>query len=409
MPKDIVVVGCGAAGMMAALFAARAKAGVTIIERNHRPGVKLAITGKGRCNITNACTVKELVSNVPTNGRFLYSAFNYLDSGSTMELFESIGIRLTTERGRRVFPASDSAHEVIQQLHGELIRLGVRMYMDTRVQSINKSTNGTFTVECSGGIRTIKADSVVLATGGASYPRTGSSGDGYKFAASLGHMIVPLWPALVPLEVAETWVRDVQGLSLKNVELIAPSGREFGEMLFTHFGISGPIVLSLSSHLRKDLMQGHVVLRLDLKPALTQEAVEARLRRDFAQAGRKFFGNSMSDLLPASLIPVFVKLAQIPHDRQVSQITKEQFERVSFMLKNLELTVVGQRPLAEAIVTAGGVKTSEVDPRTMESKLVSGLYFAGEILDVDAYTGGYNLQIAWSTGAVAGESAAREN
>lgn len=409
MPSNVLVIGCGAAGMMAALFAARGGARVTVIERNHSPGVKLSITGKGRCNITNACSVNELVSNVPTNGRFLHSAFNYLDSSSTMELFESIGVRLTTERGNRVFPASDRAQEVISLLHSELLRLGVRIHMSSRVGSIIKQESGTFILECSGGRRFMEADKVILATGGASYPRTGSSGDGYKLAASLGHRIVPLRPALVPLEVAETWVREVQGLSLKNVELTSPTGQEFGEMLFTHFGISGPIVLSLSSRLRQSLEQGSVVLRLDLKPALTREVLEARLRRDFAVAGRKFFGNSLGDLLPSSLIPVFVKLAQIPHERQVSQITKAEFERLSFMLKNLNLTVIRQRPIDEAIITSGGITTSEVEPRTMESKLVSGLYFAGEILDVDGYTGGFNLQIAWSTGAMAGNYAAREN
>ncbi|MBT9135390.1 MAG: hypothetical protein DDT34_00441 [Firmicutes bacterium] len=382
---------------------------MTVIERNHRPGVKLAITGKGRCNITNACSAKELVANVPTNGRFLYSAFNYLDSLATMSFFEGIGIQLTVERGSRVFPASDSALQVIQQLSGELYRLKVRLCLDSRVSNMYKMDSGQFSLECSGGRSALTADKVILATGGASYPRTGSSGDGYIMAKALGHSIVPISPALVPLEVAEPWVREVQGLSLKNVQLTAPFGQEFGEMLFTHFGISGPIVLSLSSRLRGKLASGHVPLLLDLKPALSQDALQLRLQRDFALHGKKYFGNSLGDLLPASLIPVVARLSRIPHERPVNQVTRLEREQLSFLLKNVSLTVTRTRPIDEAIVTGGGVSTAEVDPRTMESKLVRGLFFAGEMLDVDGYTGGYNLQIAWSTGALAGQMASMEN
>jgi len=409
MASQVVIVGCGASGMMAAIFAARQGALVTVIERKPKPGVKLSITGKGRCNITNACPIDELIANVPTNGRFLYSAFSFMDSAATMALFESMGVSLTIERGRRVFPASDSALQVIGQMYGELRRLGVRILLGTRVEEVAKQSNGQFALNCGGGRAQILADGLILATGGLSYPRTGSTGDGHRIAAKFGHTIEPLRPALVPLEVDETWVPELQGLSLKNVLLKSPFGQEFGELMFTHFGITGPIVLSQSSHLTGKLTGENVSLSLDLKPALSIAELDNRLQKDFALAGRKFFGNSLGGLLPASLIPIVVRLSAIPHNKPANQVTRTERERLGHLLKDIPLTVVRTRPIEEAIVTGGGIKTSEVDPRTMESRLVKGLHFAGELLDVDGYTGGYNLQIAWSTGALAGKMVATEN
>jgi len=409
MASKVVVVGCGASGMMAAIFAARKGAEVTVIEKNPKPGVKLSITGKGRCNITNACGIDDLIANVPTNGRFLYSAFTFLDSTATMALFESIGVPLSIERGRRVFPSSDSALHVIEKMYIELRRLGVRILFGLKVETAAKQSNGQFALSCAGGTAPILADGVVLATGGLSYPRTGSTGDGHKIASQFGHTIEPLRPALVPLEIEEKWVKELQGLSLKNVLLKSPFGQEFGEMIFTHFGISGPIVLSQSSHLAGRLTGAAIRMALDLKPALTIPELDERLQKDFALAGKKLYGNSLGGLLPSSLIPVVVRLSAIPHSKPACQVTKMERESLGHLLKNFPLTVARTRPLEEAIITGGGIKTSEVDPRNMESKLVKGLFFAGELLDVDGYTGGYNLQIAWSTGALAGNMVSTEN
>ena len=402
---DVLIIGAGAAGMMAALYARRAGADqVTLLERNSRLGLKIGITGKGRCNLTNDCTVQELVDNVPVNGRFLYSAFSHMDSQKTMALFEELGLPLKVERGRRVFPANDRATELAYTLRTAVVKAGVRVRIEARVDWLRQLPGGGF--EVLGHGMTITARNVIVATGGLSYPVTGSTGDGYRLAKTLGHSIVKTRPALVPLESPEPWVKALQGLSLKNVTLTSPAGCELGEMLFTHFGISGPLVLTASGHIVDLLSKGPVVLYIDLKPGLSEEQLDARLLRDFAEAPRKQFANGLDKLLPSRLIDAMVGLCGIPADKQVSHITREERLALVGLLKALPIKVTAPRPVEEAIVTAGGISVKEIDPRTMESKLVPGLYFAGEVLDVSGYTGGYNLQIAWSTGAVAGTAAA---
>ena len=403
---DVVIIGGGAAGMIAALFASRAGAEVVLLERNKRLGVKLGITGKGRCNVTNDCSVPELVENVPGNGRFLFSAFSYLDSQKTMALFTELGVGLKVERGNRVFPESDRAGDLIEALRVALAQSGVSIRYGCRVEKISRLTTDGFAISGRGFSTTGRT--LVIASGGMSYPATGSSGDGYDLAKSLGHNITPPKPALVPLETRETWVRDVQGLSLRNVTLSSSVGEEFGEMLFTHYGISGPLVLTLSRHMVPTLTKGPLPISIDLKPALSNEKLEARLLRDFAEFSRRQFSNSLAKLLPTSLIPTFVTLTGIDPAKPVHQVTREERERVVSLLKCLPLTVVKPRPMEEAIITAGGVRTSELNPGTLESKLIPGLFFCGEIIDVDGLTGGYNLQIAWSTGALAGTSAAHK-
>ena len=392
--------------MMAALFASRAGArSVALLERNDRLGLKIGITGKGRCNLSNDCGVQELVDNVPVNGRFLYSAFSQMDSRKTMALFADLGLKLKVERGRRVFPESDRATELVLTLRRAIEQAGVRVRTQARVESLRTLSSGGFTLTGQG--LSLTAKNVVIATGGLSYPITGSSGDGYRLARDLGHTLVKTRPALVPLESPEPWVRELQGLSLKNVTLTSPAGSELGEMLFTHFGISGPLVLSASGHIVDLLPKGPIVLTIDLKPGLDDEQLDARILRDFAEAPRRQFANSLEKLLPGRLVDAVVRLIGIAADKQVSQITREERQALVCLLKALPVKVTSPRPVEEAIVTAGGVSVKEVDPRTMESKLVKGLFFAGEVLDVSGYTGGYNLQIAWSTGAVAGSSAAR--
>lgn len=402
---DVLVIGGGAAGMMAALFARKAGAeNVTLLERNNRLGLKIGITGKGRCNLTNDCTVQDLVDNVPVNGRFLYSAFSQMDSQKTMALFSELGLSLKVERGRRVFPESDRATELVLTLRRAAEKAGVRVRTEARVDSLTKLPSGAFAVKGAGLSLTTR--NVVVATGGLSYPVTGSTGDGYRLARELGHTIVRTRPALVPLESPDQWVRDLQGLSLRNVTLTSPAGTELGEMLFTHFGVSGPLVLTASGHIVDLLPKGPVVLTIDLKPGLSEEQLDARLLRDFAEAPRKQFGNSLDKLLPARLVEAVVRLSGIAATKQVSQLTREERQGLVALLKALPVTVSAPRPVEEAIVTAGGISVKEIDPRTMESKLCDGLFFAGEVMDVSGYTGGYNLQIAWSTGAVAGKSAA---
>ncbi|MBS3950070.1 MAG: NAD(P)/FAD-dependent oxidoreductase [Peptococcaceae bacterium] len=400
----VIVVGGGSAGMMSALYAAWNGAEVTLLERNERLGLKLAITGKGRCNITNDCTVRELIEHVPGNGRFLHSAFSSFDSQATINLFARLGLEVKVERGNRVFPISDYAKDVIHVLRSALRDANVKVEYNARVAKLLLSAASVTGVLCTDG-RVFEASRVVIATGGVSYPQTGSTGDGYSLARELGHTIIAPEPALVPLETEEPWVRDLQGLQLKNVEVISPQGREFGEMLFTHFGITGPIILSLSSHIVPALSKGPVPLSINLKPALSFEQLDARILRDFADLSRKHFVNSLGGLLPASLVPVVVMLTGIPTDKPVNQITKTERETLVSLLKGLPLTVTKARSIDEAIVTAGGVNTKEINPKTMASKLRSGLFFAGEVIDVNGYTGGFNLQIAWSTGALAGQSA----
>ena len=402
--SDVIVVGGGSAGMVSALYAAWNGAKVTLLERNQRLGLKLAITGKGRCNITNDCSVRELIEQVPGNGRFLHSAFSSFDSQATIDLFARLGLDVKVERGNRVFPISDYANDVINVLAQALREANVNVEYNARVSKLLSTDTAVTGVLCSDG-REFKASRVVIATGGVSYPKTGSTGDGYRLAREIGHTIITPQAALVPLETAEPWVRDLQGLQLKNVEVISPQGREFGEMLFTHFGITGPIILTLSSHIVPALGKGPVPLTIDLKPALSFEQLDARILRDFSELSRKHFANSLGGLLPSSLVPIVVMLAGIPADKPVNQITKPEREALVNLLKGLPLTVTSARSIDEAIVTAGGINTKEINPKTMESKLKSGVFFAGEVIDVNGYTGGFNLQIAWSTGALAGQSA----
>ena len=403
---ETLVIGGGAAGMMAAVYAARAGAKVTLLEKNEKLGKKVYITGKGRCNLTNDCDRDEFLAQVPRNPRFLYSALDFFSPRDMMALLEENGCPVTVQRGKRVFPASEKASDVTKALSGLLRNMNVRIRLNSDVRSL-KTENGRITgVELAGGA-VLPADAVILACGGLSYPSTGSTGDGYRFAEALGHTVVPASPVLVGLETEETWPKELQGLSLRNVTLSLSSGKktlysELGEMLFTHFGISGPLVLEASCHLPDPA--GSAVLTLDLKPGLTREQLDARLRRDFAEAGKKQLKSVLPGLLPASFAELFPGLCGIPADLPCNQITAVQREKLAGALKGLTLKVKAPRPLQEAIVTRGGVSVKEIEPGTMRSKLVPNLYFAGEMIDVDAHTGGFNLQIAWSTGALAGAS-----
>ena len=405
---EIIVVGGGAAGMAAALFAARGGADVTLLEQNEKLGKKVYISGKGRCNLTNDCDRDTFLSQVPRNPRFLYGALSFFSPQDMMALLESAGCPVTVQRGRRVFPASEKASDVTKALASLMRDAGVKVRLNTAVQALviaEGRVTGVRTAE--GGI--LPADAVILCTGGFSYPATGSTGDGYSFAAEAGHTVQAPSPVLVGLETAEDWPRSLQGLSLRNVTLTLSKGKkilytELGEMLFTHFGISGPLVLEASCHLPED-PEG-ASLRIDLKPGLTPEQLDARLQRDFAASGKKQLRTELNSLLPARLADLFPRLCGMADTLSCSQITGEQRRRLGETLKALPLTVRAPRPVAEAIVTRGGVSVKEVEPGTMRSRILPNLYFAGELLDVDAHTGGYNLQIAWSTGALAGHSAA---
>jgi predicted Rossmann fold flavoprotein len=408
--NNVLIVGGGAAGMMAALFAAKEGASVTILERNEKLGKKIYITGKGRCNVTNDCDREAFLSQVPRNPRFLYGALALLPTNALMEMLENAGCPLTVERGRRVFPQSNKASDVTRALSLELRRLSVQVRLNARVKSLIVKEARVRGVQLESG-ETIAADAVILATGGKSYPVTGSTGDGYQLAQEAGHTITPLQPSLAPLVASESWVGELTGLSLKNVRLSAKcQGKavysEQGEMLFTHFGISGPLTLEMSSHLIAYPPEQWRVT-LDLKPALTPEQLEARLLRDFAEMSRKQFANLLPGLLPGKLADIFPRLLDIPGDKPVHQISREERQRLKMLLKELPLPICGIRPIDEAIVTRGGIPVKEISPATMESKLTPGLYFAGEMIDVDAHTGGFNLHIAFSTGALAGKSAAR--
>ena len=397
--------------MMAAISAAEQGARVIILEKNKQLGRKLAITGKGRCNVTNACSIKEVIDNTPGNGQFLYSALHKLPPDELMAFMNRLGVELKIERGNRVFPVSDKASEVVNALRKRLKQLEVETEYDCPVDNLILDDNTVLGVEAGG--REFRADAVIIATGGVSYPTTGSSGDGYRFAAAAGHSIISPRPSLVPLELQEKWVGQLAGLTLKNVEARVvyhekELGKEFGELLFTHFGVSGPIILSLSHSICRLPVQeiNKVRLLVNLKPALSREQLAARVQRDLDGFSRKHFVNSLSQLLPQSLIPVIVELSGIPAHKESNQITREERAILVELLTVLPLTVSAIRPIDEAIVTSGGVNVREVDPKTMESKLVKGLFFAGELLDVDAYTGGYNLQIAFCTGYTAGIYAA---
>lgn len=407
--KSVCVVGGGAAGLMAAIHAARYGAAVTVFERNDRCGKKLRITGKGRCNVTNHCTRDEFFANIPANAKFLYSAWDRFSSADTEAFFEELGVPLKVERGNRVFPVSDRAGDVVEALVRECRRLGV---------SVKNARVGGLIVE-DGEVRGVtfgekaeRFDAVIVATGGASYPKTGSDGDGYRFAEAVGHTVVAPRPSLVPLVEKGHFCATVQGLSLKNVRLVArevASGKtvfsDFGEMLFTHYGVSGPLVLSASAHLT-DIAPDKYELQIDLKPALDEKTLDARLLSDFKKYQNKDFVNALSDLLPQKLIDPLVRRSGIDGRKKVNAITKEERARFLSLLKALPVRIFGTRPIDEAIITKGGVALSEISPRTMASKRVKGLYFAGEVLDLDAYTGGFNLQIAFSTAVLAGEAAA---
>lgn len=402
--SDVAVIGGGPAGLMAAITAAGGGKRVILIERNNTCGKKLLITGKGRCNVTNNCTCDEVMSNIPKNPRFMFSSLNAFSPSDVMTWFQNRGVQLKTERGNRVFPESDKSNDILQALLKALKAEGVQIVNGRALEilTVDNSVTGVkgedFEISCSG---------VVLATGGKSYPLTGSTGDGYKMASKLGHSIVEAKPSLVPLEEDGDDCAKMQGLALKNisVKLINQKGKavfsDFGELLFTHFGVSGPVVLSASAHMKeKDIYK----LRLDLKPALDEKTLDARILRDFEKYQNRDFSNALSDLLPRLLIPVIIERSGIPSDIKVNSITKGQRRALLESIKFLDIPILGKRPIEEAIVTSGGIKTGEINPTTMESKIISGLYFAGEVIDVDAYTGGFNLQVAWSTAHAAGMS-----
>lgn len=405
--KQIIVVGAGPAGMMAAIRAAENGANVTLLEKMKKPGRKMMITGKGRCNITNAADVPEIIRNIHGNGAFLNSSMRTFDNQDVMEFFRQQGVPVKVERGNRVFPVSDKAQDAVDAMVHRLHELGVKIELEMPVADILTQDGRVAGVRTKSGAH-YKADAVILAVGGASYPGTGSTGDGYEMAKKLGHTIVPLRPSLVPLETEEEWVRDLQGLSLRNVRVTLLANNEkvqemFGEMMFTHFGVTGPIILSLSRKAAECLAAGkYVELEINLKPALTPEKLDARIQRDFDKYIRKSLKNGLVDLLPHKMIEPLLDYAFLDPDRPVNQVTSAERHRLVEVLQHLILIVTKTRPLSEAIVTAGGVSVREINPKTMESKLVPGLYFAGEVTDVDAYTGGYNLQAAFSMGNAAG-------
>ncbi len=420
--------------MMAAIAADKEGAAVTLLEKNEKTGKKLFITGKGRCNLTNACGEEEFFKSVVSNKKFLYSAFYTLDNRAVMEFFEKAGCRLKTERGNRVFPVSDHSSDVIAALNNRMRKEGIKVLLNTTVSEIltetesakeNPMTEGKPGAEAGGGAknksrvtgvkladgRVLPADAVIIATGGKSYESTGSDGDGYRFAEKAGHTIREVKPALAPFTVKEEWCKSLQGLSLKNVSATLICKKKklyegFGEMLFTHFGVSGPLILSASSYYAKKINNMPAQLHIDLKPALSREQLDKRILRDFDENKNRQFKNALNGLLPAKMIPVMIQISGISPEKPVNEITKEERTRLLACLKDLALTVTGTRGFSEAIVTQGGVHVKEINPSTMESKLVCGLYFAGEVLDTDAMTGGFNLQIAWSTGYLAGISAA---
>ena len=410
MNKTLIVIGGGAAGMMAAICASRAGAAVTLLEPNERLGKKVNITGKGRCNVTNDSTSDELLAHVPQNGRFLYSAFSRFDGRDTMAFFEALGVPLKVERGKRVFPVSDRSFDITAALERELKRLKVQWVRDRAMALCIEDGR---IVGVTGEKGTYPAAAVIVATGGVSYGATGSTGDGYRFAESAGHTVVAPRGSLVPVECDDPCCAQMQGLSLKNVTLTVKNQKnkviysELGEMLFTHFGVSGPLVLSASAHMR-DFEKNTYRMLIDLKPALDEQKLDARLLRDFEERANQNFATVLGGLVNKSMIPVILEKTGIDGETKAHSITKEQRRTLLQMLKYFELPASRLRPVAEAIITSGGVKVGEIDPHTMASKKVEGLYFAGEVLDVDAYTGGFNLQIAWATGKAAGEAAAEK-
>ena len=407
--SDVLIIGGGAAGLMAAGTVSMTGKSVTVLERNDRPARKVMITGTGRCNVTNNCTeLDKLIENVPQNGRFLYSAFSNFMPSDTMELFEDMGVPLKTERGGRVFPVSDKAVDIVDALVSFATDDGAQIVKGRAKELIIE--NGTVKGAVTYDGEKIFAEKVLIATGGKSYPATGSTGDGYELAKQAGHTVTELKPSLVSLVCHEGFCTDLQGLALKNVSMSVIDSvtnkeiyKDFGEMLFTHFGVSGPMILSAGAHMR-NMQRGRYKIYVDMKPGLSYEQLDARILRDFSENNNKNFINSLGGLLPRKMIPVAVKLSGIKPTEKVNQITKEQRHKFAEVLKKFKITVNDFSPIEEAIVTSGGVKVSEIDPKTMESKIVKNLYFAGEVIDVDAYTGGFNLQIAFSTGRLAGEN-----
>ena len=406
MKADAVVIGGGAAGTLCAALAAGRGLDVVLLEPNRMLGRKLRITGKGRCNVTNDCDAREFISAIPGDGRFLQSAIHKFGTLDTKALFEGLGVALKTERGNRVFPESDRADDIADALSKLARENGVRVLRERATRILTDEAGAVRAVSAGGG--EIECEAAVICTGGLSYPGTGSTGDGYRMARELGHTIRPCRPSLVPLESPDAWCREMQGFSLRNVELSAYEDEKLiykalGEMLFTHFGVSGPLVLSASAHMRR-FGECRYRLSIDLKPGLDEKKLDARLLRDFEKYSNREFRNSLGDLAGRAMIPVLVELSGIPGDTRTNSVTRQQRAALAQLLKHFPVSLSGPRPIAEAIVTSGGVATTEVNPRTMESKLVPGLYFAGEVLDLDAYTGGYNLQIAWSTAFVAANS-----
>lgn len=406
--SKVLIVGGGAAGMFASLAAAQSGHEVLVFEKNEKLGKKLFITGKGRCNLTNACDMEQLFRAVVSNSKFLYSSFYGFTNQDTIAYFESLGLRTKMERGERVFPISDHSSDVIRVLSERMRLLGVQVFLNTTVKEIVEKEGLFHSVVLEDG-KKVQADACIIATGGLSYPNTGSTGDGLRFAKALGHQITECMPSLVPMETKEPWVKELQGLSLKNVNVTIFDGKkklydEFGEMLFTHYGVSGPLILSASSYVGKKMKGKELQLSIDLKPALSEEQLDRRILKEFEENQNRQFKNAIGSLFPSKLIPVMLELSGIPLEKKVNVISKEERSYFLNLIKHFSMTLTGLRDYNEAIITKGGVRTKEVDPGTMESKLVKGVYFAGEVLDLDALTGGFNLQIAWSTAYAAGNN-----
>lgn len=406
--SKVLIIGGGAAGMMAAIAAAYNGNEVHVFEKNEKNGKKLFITGKGRCNITNASDIENHFANIMRNSKFLYSAYHCLDSYGVCTMIESAGVETKIERGNRVFPLSDKSSDVIYALNKMMRDIGVNIHLKSEIVSVSKENENIILKEKNG--KKHIGDACIIATGGISYPVTGSTGDGYKFAEKIGHTITERYPSLVPFNIKEEFCKELQGLSLKNVELEIQdeTGKQYysemGEMLFTHFGISGPLVLSASGHISDKLKEHQFIAKIDLKPALSNEALDKRILKDFEENINRNFNNSLDKLLPKKLIPVIVELSGINQYKKVHEITKEERENLVKLIKELKMSISGARGYNEAIITKGGVSVKDINPKTMESKIVPGIYFAGEVLDIDALTGGYNLQVAWSTGYLAGSS-----
>lgn len=411
--SHVIVVGGGAAGMFAAIAAAKNGHQVTLYEKNEKLGKKIFITGKGRCNITNAADMEELFGAVVTNSKFLYSSFYGYTNQNVIDFFGDAGVPVKIERGNRVFPISDHSSDVIRALEREMKKVGVKVCLNTEVKSV-EAEKGKFNKVVLKDTTTQTADACIVATGGLSYRSTGSTGDGFRFAENVGHKVTQCFPSLVPMETKEPWICELQGLSLRNVEAKILDGKkelykDFGEMLFTHFGVSGPLIISASSYVGKKFMDKNgqkkeLTLEIDLKPALTEEQLDQRVLRDFEENHNRQFKNAITKLFPTKLIPVMLELGGIDPEKKVNSIEKEERKQFVHLIKHFRMTLTGLRDYPEAIITKGGVNVKEIDPGTMESKLVKGLYFAGEVLDLDALTGGFNLQIAWSTGYAAGNA-----